>query len=515
MTSYERFRALNLDTAPLGFEQGSEEGGYFCTPVGAKVFGWAGVDGIHFCFIEGFGDMVFSVSLDNLPGDYVHPLARSFEDFLRLLLACGDTAALEQAWMWNRGEFDAFLESYPPDGDQRIVLDALAERLKLAPMEDPFAYLKEVQAGFDDRSIPYSEEYYDNYVPEEPQPLQRPEWQVYFDGGYGPHFGDDEPGTEIPVGRTFTWCGRAWHVPAVYACGAGLVAELCMEIEPARMRAFWEKWQPWLEEGRPFTPEDRDRQIAENPMSMNLDLKAEINGKTVRQKHGSGFGWTPLSCRPEWEQGELNQQDYEAIWLMEHYGLDQERCWMFWRASFPWATKTKPKLNTLALSLEQDPVTVPGPRFTVSGAGEEIGFTDPVTGQEHTLQVLEYEQKELSPEHLALMNEGEWEYPAHYTAMTYAVWPELPKGVFSVRDCGEGDRPRRKASAAPNEFAAVAFGVIGGADGPAVIMLANGKRADRQGACSSMRFQPEEPIEWRTVFRHRSVESIRVELISS
>ena len=29
---------------------------------GASIFGWAGVDGIHFCFVRDFGGMVFSVS---------------------------------------------------------------------------------------------------------------------------------------------------------------------------------------------------------------------------------------------------------------------------------------------------------------------------------------------------------------------------------------------------------------------------------------------------------------------
>lgn len=35
-------------------------------------------------------------------GNYVHPRAKDFQDFLRLLLACGHTAALEQAWCWDK-----------------------------------------------------------------------------------------------------------------------------------------------------------------------------------------------------------------------------------------------------------------------------------------------------------------------------------------------------------------------------------------------------------------------------
>ena len=99
--------------------------------------------------------MVFAVNPSNLPGDHVHPLASSFEDFLRLLLACGGTAAVEQMWMWNRGEFDAFLETYPPDPEQKAVLDSLRDKLALTPMDDPYGYVRGVQSAFDYSKIPH------------------------------------------------------------------------------------------------------------------------------------------------------------------------------------------------------------------------------------------------------------------------------------------------------------------------------------------------------------------------
>lgn len=57
--------------------------------------------------------MVFSVSPMNTSPDYVHPVAENFTDFLRLILACGDVAAVEQAWMWNEAQFEAFLNENP------------------------------------------------------------------------------------------------------------------------------------------------------------------------------------------------------------------------------------------------------------------------------------------------------------------------------------------------------------------------------------------------------------------
>lgn len=108
---------------------------------------WAGMDGIHFCFVRGFGGVVFSVTPMNLVPNLVHPLANNFEDFLRLLLACGDSAALEQAWMWDKSQFEAFLQNNPPTQDQQGTLSELAEKTKLTSMKQPWAYIKELQAS--------------------------------------------------------------------------------------------------------------------------------------------------------------------------------------------------------------------------------------------------------------------------------------------------------------------------------------------------------------------------------
>ncbi len=52
---YEKYINLKIDGGWIGLEAG---GGMpcFCTPIGAEIIGWD--NGIHHCFIEGFGDMV-------------------------------------------------------------------------------------------------------------------------------------------------------------------------------------------------------------------------------------------------------------------------------------------------------------------------------------------------------------------------------------------------------------------------------------------------------------------------
>lgn len=90
--TFQKFLRYSIDLSPVGVERCADNPPYFCMPRGASVFGWAGMDGIHFCFIRGFDGMVFAVSPMNAAPDFVHPLAKDFADFLRLLLASGNVA---------------------------------------------------------------------------------------------------------------------------------------------------------------------------------------------------------------------------------------------------------------------------------------------------------------------------------------------------------------------------------------------------------------------------------------
>ena len=163
MTLLRRFQALGLDCSPVGLCPGPAQGGYFCTPRGMTVLGWEGCGGIHFGRIRGYGDMVFAVNPIPAGNQYIRPLARSFRDFLRLLLACGSAAALEQMGDWTREQYDAWLRA-PENAvtaEGRAVLDRIAAVFHLTPMEDPFGSVKEIQASFDGGRLRYTNEYYD------------------------------------------------------------------------------------------------------------------------------------------------------------------------------------------------------------------------------------------------------------------------------------------------------------------------------------------------------------------
>ena len=59
--TFQKLLQTDIDLSSLGVERRTDNEPYFCTPKGASVFGWTGVDGIHFCFVRGFGVLDFAV----------------------------------------------------------------------------------------------------------------------------------------------------------------------------------------------------------------------------------------------------------------------------------------------------------------------------------------------------------------------------------------------------------------------------------------------------------------------
>ncbi len=164
MKLFEAYLSLSLDGALIGFEKGSAEGGYYCTPARMTVLGWDG--GIHFGTIEGYGETIFAVD----PEAYGHrppvfPMAENFRDFLSLILAAGHTAALEQIYSFpfTREQFEAYVrdEALFASHERRELLQTMQNALGLSPIVDPYGYVKALQAGFDRTRLPMTEEYYD------------------------------------------------------------------------------------------------------------------------------------------------------------------------------------------------------------------------------------------------------------------------------------------------------------------------------------------------------------------
>lgn len=508
MITYSQFKKMNIDLAPLGFQQSGDFVLYYCTPEKANILATAGVDGIHYCTIPNFGELIFAVSPMNF-GDCVHPIARSFEDLLRLLLSCVDMAALEQCYAWDEEQYKAFLVDCPATKEQQEVLDVIRSELGLTPIENAFSYVKELQAEFDYSEIPYTEDYYDPEM-NAAAPEQPTEWKVFYDGGYWTKNGEGRAGKEITLNSSFAWGEEIWYIPAIYSCSKGLVVDFCVEINPERMKVFLDKWMPICEGDPKLSSEVRQELEKENPLSLDFRPHIFVNGNVVQPKHGCGINWIPEGCIAE---GTKNPR--EAKQLIEHYRLDATKAWLFHRWSCPWATLKKPEIKSFKLRLERRLETINGIRFKNPAVDDVITFTHPITHTEHNLTVVEYEKQELTSKAFA---HEEYEFPTHYTAMTYTIEPELPNKNFQVRDCLDNDEPKRRPRK-PHEpqasYDACSIGIIGGADGPTALIFSNGSKNKTvpHAALSALHFEPEDDIEWEIIFREKPMEDIEVDII--
>ncbi len=513
--TYEKYLRSGIRLDALGLERSENGTPYFCTPKGASIIGWTGVDGIHYCFVRGFGGMVFAVSPMNRAPNFVHPVARTFEDFLRLLLACGAEAALEQAWMWDESEFNQFLQDNPPTDEQKETMEQVAKRFQLTPMEHPWSYLKDLQSSFDYSTIPYTEDYYDPDMNPDQDPNQEPEppaWEVRFEGGFWGGDRRQKPGTEIPIGVDFTWADHSWKVLSAYVCSKGIVLDIAMQADPEKIRAFTEKWHLDQEDDAytaNLTLAQRMQMIRENPLELDHRATLTLNGQVQRNCSGSGAAYNP--CIPEGQH-----VDWEAKWVVDHYGLDPAYGWMFRRWSFPWTTKRKPVIKTLSITLEKEADRIPGSRFQVHQAGDTVSLTHPETGTEYTLTVQELE-RETMPERA--FGGGGWAYPTHLVVLSYSFTPE-PEEQIQIQDADEGDSPRPMAPPQPAEPTATGsvgvIGIIGGADGPVVMSV--GRRAGGsklRTACSGLHFDPIVPadVTWYPEFWVTRYSPITIQLL--
>ena len=167
---YEKYKNLKIDGSWIGLEAGAQTP-YFCTPIGAEIIGWD--NGIHYCFIKGFGDMVFCVNPETCCDYNVYPIARNFCDFLGLILATGNTNTLQQIIWWDKKRFEDFVNS-PEEQEYRVrpevqgVLSTIRKGIDITPIDTLFEYIKDLQSNFPYEQIPFTNEYYDTLGIERP-----------------------------------------------------------------------------------------------------------------------------------------------------------------------------------------------------------------------------------------------------------------------------------------------------------------------------------------------------------
>lgn len=187
----QKLHALPIDLSLIELFPSEEGDAYFCTPLGARILGRLGVDGIHFCDVPALGrDLVFAISPMGDP-PFIFPVAEDLTDFLAEIYTCGSAGSIEQLVSLNPTRAADFLyfnrvlctetdqvelrracqyfgmdDQMTPDVERNRstanALDVLAKEFSLKPIENIHAHILSVCSSFDIKTLSFPDEYY-NY----------------------------------------------------------------------------------------------------------------------------------------------------------------------------------------------------------------------------------------------------------------------------------------------------------------------------------------------------------------
>lgn len=317
-------------------------------------------------------------------------------------------------------------------------------------------------------------------------------YKVFYQGSLYGHFGRDHAGKELAVNKSFTWGGEEWLVPSVYVCRKGLVADMFKKVSVDSFREFTEKFG--LDENSDcddFSDEQQAEIEAENPLNSDIFASIQFGGRKSDMEFSSSDCWNPLFP----DSGDAAEA------LLDRYGLDKSFCWLAVRMSIPWRGRKPKKSDSLTLQLRAEKIPVPGAHFKANRPGDKTEFTNPATGKTHILTVTDIKRQSLAQ----FPHIGKDE-PKFFTLLRVEISPEISKDALLITDCAEGDRTHK--GALPRNASAI--GIIGGADGPTVIIS---EYESGHTACSSMHFEPEYEPDWCMVFYKKPKDDIEFELI--
>lgn len=301
-------------------------------------------------------------------------------------------------------------------------------------------------------------------------------WKVTFEPN-GPE------GQKIPIEKQFPWGDYTVYIPAVYLFEEGLVMDICLEVNREKMEAFLEKWKDAF--GRKPTSQERRQIEAENPLMYRYSRKLRVNGVELKRANGHGNSHIPVDMRP------AALRDLSTRHFVEGLELDENKIWAWMQVRHFWEGETVTRIDSLEMDLMQDPYECLGTCFEMPGVGESVTLTQPKTGENYTLTVMDIQR-----ETVKLQPQPDTIFPDNVIVMSYQTQPELSRKVFYLTDVTDSDKPIKTKKT----------GSSGGTFG---MILRN----PDQYAVSSAHFEPAETVTWQAVFLEKDLEDITVTLL--
>lgn len=453
MTIYDQFRNSCLDLSALGLDYGPSVSGSSATPPDANILAWLTDSPIHFCQVPALDGAVIAVNPDAFPGEQLLPVANDIPDFIGLLVQCKDAALIAGAHQWSSFRFKELMEAVKPGMKTRSVLRALVNIYKPPVINDPATMMMELRKTFQQATA---------------------HWTVGFDSGFASAPPKEQGGKELTVNRNLEQPEGTWYVPSVYLCREGIVVDTALEVSMSQLSDFRDHWDSRSEETLSLA--DKLQRQLDDPLRAAVVGTLMVNDKPLHFKKSFTAIWNPLTDNSPQVRGILN-----------HYGLNQDKGYLFIRYCFPRKGKY-PQIRSLELVLEAEPVPVPDATFTVRKAGEKFRFTNPGTGLEHTFTVLSITNEALNPNFLT-------NHPCCYTRLNYSLEPSINPGNFRVVDRDVGDRW--------DDYQ----------DDPVAVIFADRKPDPGRYALSSLRHEPRNDIRWQMVFHRKRHKDMQLKLL--
>lgn len=322
---------------------------------------------------------------------------------------------------------------------------------------------------------------------------------VYFSGSFFYHHINEKKGRKTSVNKCFVKDNKNWYIPSFYTCSKGIVLDICIETKTDDFDAFIKKWDLLNEEkAEALSHKERDNIEKENPLEHKFNAEIIKNKKTVRYCHMQSIAYIPG-----------NTDNKKVARLVNHYKLNDKNCWSFYRFCFPCCTKGK--INSLNIKITAENESFTAAEF-IAEANDEIKITHPLNGNEYTLKV-----QSITDEILDLRNSlgGDMLFPENYKIFSFTLFPEIKDNKFRIRDTEISDSPKKR-TADSNKYlpdCSASIGIIGGADGPTVLMFGNQKTENTvHTVCSSLHFEKQEKIKWQFDFIEKIKEDKQVSL---
>ena len=152
-------------------------------------------------------------------------------------------------------------------------------------------------------------------------------------------------------------------------------------------------------------------------------------------------------------------------------------------------------------------------QFCLNDIGEQYHFVNPLTGIEHVIEALNFEQKILSD---SSFPHNDMLYPMKYIAMEYRMTPPMNQKLYFIQDTSDGDSARKRKTHL-DEKQNSDSSVIGFSASAVTVITGTSKQTENDQpcciACSAVHFDFTDEVEWRIIVVDENVEKMIMEII--